>query len=217
MPGRHVTDHQMRLYMKFRQSSSTAVAAAKASISLATAYRIEADPRLPCLKLGARERRRPDPLADVFEAEIVPMLMAAPGLRSVAIFEEMMRRHPDLGTGIRRTLERRIRTWRAVHGAEQEVIFRQTHAPGRLGLSDFTDMSAAGVTIAGAPASPGHGKVVEPPQGIPRVLRLTMLAPELVESILDGRQPATLQLDDLLERFPLVWEGQRGQWRADYQ
>lgn len=137
--------------MKFRQFSSTAVAAAKASISLATAYRIEDDPRLPSQKSGMRERRRPDPLADIFEAEIAPMLMAAPGLRSVAIFEEMMRRHPELGAGIRRTLERRIRTWRAVHGAEQEVIFRQTHAPGQLGLSDFTDMSGAGVTIAGEP------------------------------------------------------------------
>jgi len=37
------------------------------------------------------------------------MLMAAPGLRAVAIFEEMQRRHPDLSAGARRTLERRIR------------------------------------------------------------------------------------------------------------
>ena len=42
-----------------------------------------------------------------------------------------------------------------------------------------------------------------------RVLRLTLLAPEIVEAILDGRQPAGLQLDDLLEGFPLEWEGQR--------
>lgn len=44
------------------------------------------------------------------------MLQASPGLRSVAIFEEMIRRHPELGGGIRRTLERRIRSWRAIHG-----------------------------------------------------------------------------------------------------
>ncbi len=137
--------------MKFRQTSSTVVAAAKASISPATAYRIEGDPRLPSLKGEPRQRRRPDPLVDIFDAEIVPMLEAAPGLRSVAIFEEMMRRHPELGTGIRRTLERRIRSWRALHGEEREVIFRQTHEPGRLGLSDFTDMGNAGITIAGAP------------------------------------------------------------------
>ena len=42
-----------------------------------------------------------------------------------------------------------------------------------------------------------------------RVLRPTLLAPEIVEAILDGRQPAELQLDDLLEGFPLEWEGQR--------
>jgi hypothetical protein len=35
------------------------------------------------------------------------------------------------------------------------------------------------------------------------------LAPEIVEAILDGRQPAALQLDDLLEGFPLAWEGQK--------
>ena len=33
---------------------------------------------------------------------------------------------------------------------------------------------------------------------VSRVLRLTLLAPEIVEAILDGRQPAEMQLDDLL-------------------
>jgi hypothetical protein len=47
------------------------------------------------------------------------------------------------------------------------------------------------------------------PSDLSRVLRLTLLAPEIVEEILDGRQPAEPQLDDLLERFPLEWEGQR--------
>ena len=135
--------------MKFRQTNPTAAAAA-ASISIATAYRIEKDPRLPSQRKAPRERRRPDPLGDIFEAEVVPMLQASPGLRSVAIFEEMIRRHPELGGGIRRTLERRIRSWRAIHGAEREIIFRQVHEPGRMGLSDFTDMGNAGIAIAGA-------------------------------------------------------------------
>ena len=43
---------------------------------------------------------------------------------------------------------------------------------------------------------------------VSRVLRLTLLAPEIVEAILDGRQPAELQLDDLLEGFPLEWTQQ---------
>ncbi len=46
-------------------------------------------------------------------------------------------------------MERRIRSWRAVYGPEQEVIFRQAHEPGRLGLSDFTDMGDLGILIAG--------------------------------------------------------------------
>ena len=137
--------------MKFRQTHTTAVAAAKASISAATAYRIEKDVRLPSQRKVPRQRRRPDPLADIFDTEIVPLLKAAPAIRPIAIFEEMLRRHPELGAGIRRTIERRVRSWRAVHGEEQDVIFRQAHEPGRLGLSDFTDMGGAGVTIAGQP------------------------------------------------------------------
>jgi transposase InsO family protein len=141
----------MRLYMKYRQTDSPPVAAAKASFSSSTAYRFEKDRKLPSQKKGGRGRRRPDPLASVFETEVVPMLRAAPGVRAVAILEEMLRRHPELGAGIRRTLERRIRAWRAIHGEEQEVIFRQTHEVAQVGLSDFTDMGELGVSIAGVP------------------------------------------------------------------
>ncbi|MDF1773394.1 MAG: IS21 family transposase [Pseudophaeobacter sp. bin_em_oilr2.035] len=137
--------------MKLRQDHPIEVAAAKAGMSRATGYRISKDPQLPSQKPQTRERRRPDPLEHIFDAEVVPLLQSAPGLRPVAIFEEMLRRHPELSPGIRRTLERRIRAWRAVHGEDQEVIFRQVHEPGRLGLSDFTDLGAAAVTIAGQP------------------------------------------------------------------
>ena len=135
--------------MKFRRTDTPAAAAAKASISSASAYRIEADARMPSQKKVPRGRRRPDPLAGIFDEEIVPLLKEAPGLRPVALYEELMRRHPELDAGIRRTLERRVRAWRAIHGPEQEVIFRQTHEPGRMGLSDFTDMADLAVTVAG--------------------------------------------------------------------
>ena len=135
--------------MTFRQTDGPMVAAAKASISAATAYRFEQDHRLASSTDKVRTRRRPDPLADFFNAEVIPMLKAVPDLRAVAIFEEMQRRHPHLSPGARRTLERRIRSWRAQHGADQEVIFRQVHEPGRMGLSDFTDMADLGVTIGG--------------------------------------------------------------------
>lgn len=135
--------------MQFRHTEPVPIAAAKAGFSTATAYRIEQDPRPPSQRAAPRERRRPDPLAAVWESEIVPLLRSAPGLRPIAIYEEVLRRHPELGAGVRRTLERRIRGWRALHGPEQEVIFRQVHEPGRLGLSDFTDMGELAVSIAG--------------------------------------------------------------------
>jgi len=42
-----------------------------------------------------------------------------------------------------------------------------------------------------------------------RVLRLTLLAPEIVEAIVSGQQPSTLQVDDLLKPLPLDWQRQR--------
>jgi hypothetical protein len=42
-----------------------------------------------------------------------------------------------------------------------------------------------------------------------RVLRLTLIAPDLTEAILNGRQPNTLQLDDLLKPLPAAWDRQR--------
>lgn len=50
------------------------------------------------------------------------------------------------------------------------------------------------------------------PSYIARVLRLTLLAPDIVEAILDGRQPPGLQLDDLLAPFPVEWERQRAEF-----
>ena len=42
-----------------------------------------------------------------------------------------------------------------------------------------------------------------------RILRLTLLAPEIVEEILNGRQFMGLQLSDLLRPIPVIWEEQR--------
>ena len=149
MPGRHITDRQMRLYISLRPTHSPALGAAKAGFSTAPAYRIEADPPACPKERKPRERRRPDPLAGVWEDEILPMLKAAPGLRPVAIYEEILRRHPDMSPGVRRTMERRIREWRALNGPDKEVVFRQEHPPGRLSLSDFTDLGALGFTVTG--------------------------------------------------------------------
>lgn len=135
--------------MKSRLTVKKPAAAAQAAISLRTAYRIENDPRFPSQTPRPRGRRRPDPLIAIFDTEIVPMLEASPGLRPIAIFEEMQRRHPELPEGVRRTMERRIRQWRALNGKDRDVIFRQVQEPGRMGLSDFTEMGDLPVRVAG--------------------------------------------------------------------
>ncbi|MDW9232975.1 integrase family protein (plasmid) [Burkholderia cepacia] len=81
--------------MKYRRKDGPAVAADRAGFSTATAYRLEQDLRLPSQKKEPRERRRPDPLAAIFDPEIVPLLKSAPGVRPVAVLEEMLRRHPE--------------------------------------------------------------------------------------------------------------------------
>ena len=136
--------------MTHKKTDTIEVAAAKAGFGRATGYRLAADPE-PFREKKPRGRRRPDPLADIFEKDVVPILETSPAIRPVGVFEELMRRHPELDPGVRRTLERRIRTWRAQYGAEKDVIFRQKHEPGRQGLSDFTRMGSLGVTVAGQP------------------------------------------------------------------
>lgn len=154
MPGRPATDQQVRLYMQTRHHHPQRVAAAKCGLSERTARRIEHDPRLPSQKVAERPRRRQsvDPLGGMWESDIVPLLLSRPGLRPVTLLEEMQLRHPDHDWDrLRRTLERRVRSWRAGHGPEREVIFRQDHPPGQQGLSDFTDMAELGIHVGDAP------------------------------------------------------------------
>jgi len=94
-------------------------------------------------------RTRPDPFAQVWPS-IVGLLEQAPGLEAVTIFETLSCRE-DAGftQGQLRTLQRKIRRWRATAGPEREVMFAQQHRPGEYGQSDFTSMDELGITIGG--------------------------------------------------------------------
>ena len=136
--------------MKFRPDHLQRIAAAKAGFSERTARRKETARPLSPQPTVNRTRQGPDPFDGLWDSEIRPMLEAHPGLRPVGLLEEMQRRHPDHDWDrLRRSLERRVRAWHAEHGADREVIFRQDHVPGQQGLSDFTDMADAGVSIGG--------------------------------------------------------------------
>jgi hypothetical protein len=95
-------------------------------------------------------RTREDPLQSVWDSEVIPLLQTDARLNAVTLLEELQRRYPgQWDTSVLRTLQRRIRLWRARFGAEREVYFAQEHLPGRQGISDFTVADELNVEIAG--------------------------------------------------------------------
>lgn len=152
MPGKRISDFQVLKYKAERRAHQQAAAAARAGISERSARRIESAEALPSQRPRRQWRTREDPLASVWEPELLPLLEANPHLSAVTLLEELQRRHPaEYGPSTLRTLQRRMRQWRAVNGGEREVFFAQEHPPGRQGLSDFTDAGELGIVIAGVP------------------------------------------------------------------
>ncbi|MGH8748746.1 MAG: IS21 family transposase, partial [Burkholderiales bacterium] len=150
MPGNRITDLQVIKYKELRSRLSQEAAAAKSGISVSSARRIERRAVLPSQREPRGWRTRLDPLGEVWDGEVVPLLEGAPALMAVTVLEELQRRHPGrFGESVLRTLQRRMRAWRAQHGEEREIFFAQEHPPGRLALSDFTVADELGICIAG--------------------------------------------------------------------
>ena len=150
-----VTDAQVRrLRQKRMEEKTQAAAAAAAGMSVRTARSWEHGP-LPSETQRPRSwRTRRDPFDAVWASEIEPLLVrdSAGVLESAFLFEDLVRRHPGRFTrGQLRTLQRRVREWRAVQGPPREVFFSQVHPLGREAQIDFTHASELGVTIAGEP------------------------------------------------------------------
>lgn len=149
MPGKKITDQQVRKYKAMRRQATQEIAAARTGISVRSARRIEKAEELPSQRGPRSWRTRADPLAGVWQEELVPLLEAKPGLQGRTLFEELQRRHGErFGDGTLRTLQRRVRAWRAEHGNEKEIYFAQANPPGRLALSDFTVCDSLGVIVA---------------------------------------------------------------------
>ena len=150
MPGKRITDHQVHKYKQHRNQLSQVASAAKAGISERSARRIEDAQCLPSQRPDRDWRTRQDPLESVWDSEITPLLQTDARLNAVTLLEELQRRHPgQWDSSVLRTLQRRIRLWRAKFGAEREVYFAQEHPPGRQGLSDFTVADDLNVQIGG--------------------------------------------------------------------
>ncbi len=147
-----VTAQQVKVYMSQRTAGKSQVsAAAKAGFSERTARRLDkrGERRAP---RGPRPwRTRRDPFDSVWDSELVPLLEGTPALHALTLLEGLQERYPgQYPDQLLRTLQRRVKAWRAMHGPEKEVMFPQ-QAPGLRGLSDFTVLKGVTVTIAGEP------------------------------------------------------------------
>jgi hypothetical protein len=151
-----VTDGQVRVLRRklLMEGKTQEAAAAGAGMSVRSARQWQAGPYPSHARKPHLWRTRPDPFAGVFDVEIVPLLAADERrlLEARTLMGELDRRHPGcFSVGQLRTLQRRIREWRALHGPEQEVYFPQDHPPGREAAFDFTNCNDLGVTISGEP------------------------------------------------------------------
>ena len=148
-----VTDAQVKRLMRLIQTEETlAIAAAKAGMDEKTARKYRDAGQLPSqMKMEHTWRTRPDPFEQVWP-DLVEMLGVNDGLEAKTLFDFLQREHPGrFPDGQLRTLQRRVKVWRALAGPSREVYFAQIHEPGQLCQSDFTHMSSLGVTIQRQP------------------------------------------------------------------
>ncbi len=136
------------------QGKTQEAAAAAAGMSVRSARTWQRGP-LPLERNVPRSwRTRSDPFAPVWSEAIEPLLQRdlEGALQATTVLEWLEERYPgQFSLAHLRTLQRRLRDWRALHGPEQEVYFLQVHPPGREAQLDFTDAGELGVTIAGQP------------------------------------------------------------------
>lgn len=153
MSGKPINSEQVKVYMKTRKAGKTQVtAAAKAGISERSGRRAEKGKLQPGSKRKRYWRTRTDPYVDVWESEIVPLLEKNPNFTPLTLFEKLQKDHPrEYQDSKLRTFQRRVSEWKALHGADKEVMFRQEQVVGRMGLSDFTKLKEVTITIHGQP------------------------------------------------------------------
>ena len=132
------------------QGEPLTTAALKAGMDEKTARKYRRAKALPSsLKTRHTWRTRPDPFEAVWP-ELRELLQVNPGLQATTLLAELQRRYPgQFAAGQLRTLQRKIKVWRALEGPAKEVFFAQEHAPGALAASDFCHLSALAITIQG--------------------------------------------------------------------
>ena len=125
-------------------------ASMRAGMDRKTGRKYVAAGQLPSEMVKERDwRTREDPFAEHWR-EVEARLVETPALEAKTLFDLLVEKYPDrYEPGQLRTLQRRIRVWRAAHGPEKEVVLAQQHRPGEAAQTDFTWATELAITIAG--------------------------------------------------------------------
>lgn len=153
-----ITEPQYQKLMKSIRKTGGVVshAALKAGMDRRTAVRyLKAGASPTALKQLRPKKGRtvPDPIAALWPAA-VQMLTLDPTTEATALFEYLLRQHPQVATTAAkslRTFQRRVKQWLAAEGPDREVHFPQRHPPGQVMQFDWTDAKHLKVTLAGVP------------------------------------------------------------------
>lgn len=150
-----ITDEQIKRYRSLRRAGRCQeLAAAKAGMTAKTARNYEVGPLPSNLKKPRTWRTRKDPFQDHWEQVVVPLLQEDTDgkLQATTLLDELVEKHPErYDDSVLRTMQRRLRDWRALQGPVKEVFFPQEHVPGRESQMDFTHGTELEVTVAGEP------------------------------------------------------------------
>lgn len=117
MQGQLIETYQVQVYKRAREQSCTQAEAAKiAGISERSGRRIEKGESPSSKPVNRTWRTRQDPLAAVWERELEPMLFREPRLEATTLYEYLQEEYPGQYQNVRRTVQRRVASWKAQHG-----------------------------------------------------------------------------------------------------
>jgi transposase InsO family protein len=144
-----ISDKQYWRLMKLLNAGKTLARAAAASDmdeKTARKYRHLGKPPSQ-VRQSRGYRTRANVFADVW-AELIPFLESEPEVEATTLLDYLSEQYPNRFSDSQlRTLQRRVKAWRAVHGSPKEVFFEQRHLPGHQAQSDFTSFNELNITI----------------------------------------------------------------------
>lgn len=203
------TDAQVRRLMEeIEKHGGIGLAAMRAGMDRKTARKYVRTGKLPSeLRKPHIWRTREDPFAEHW-AVLVAMLEEAPELEATTLFDHLSGLKPEAHTaGQLRTLQRRIREWRAQRGPEREIFFPQAHRPGEAIQTDFTHATVLGVTISAS------SRQRCPPQPAQSSACSAVLLPQREGHSINGTRWSLLTQADQRDRLPAGFRRVAGRGR----